>query len=371
MRTAESTSGRRRGFTLIELLIVVGILVVLATMTLLAFNFALDGESTRAASRQLQSYIAGARDRAIYAREPRGIRLMLDADNPKTATSAVYIGSPKSWTDGQIRLDRIDADGDGAADDPEVYVVRGFQTDWSVLAERGLLATGSRIKIPASKTGSWYTVIANINVSTGLPVLERETDPVTGITNTEILRLSTPYREDGTTPSTRIDAFEGDGPSAYELEIPATVLPNQEPMLLPEGTVIDLDASKLASSWLPLTAGGSYSSQIDIVFSPRGTITGSLAASGILHFYVCERDDVTQVSSIRAAVWRGQPNSIVPGEEYTVDAETYTTGSRSLVSVFTQTGRVSSHPVNPIDSNSDGAADDPYYFAERGEVDAE
>ncbi|MDA1013110.1 MAG: prepilin-type N-terminal cleavage/methylation domain-containing protein [Planctomycetota bacterium] len=367
-------SSRRQGFTLIELLIVVGILVVVATMTLAAFSFATSGESTRSASRQLQSYISGARDRAIYAKQPRGIRLMLDADNPKTSTSAVYVGAPAAWTDGMIRLDRLDQNPkDNVADTKDVLVVRGFQTDWSVLAERGLLATGSRIKIPATKTGTWYTVIVNLVTSpaTGLLTLETQDDPVTGIKATEILRLTTPYRVEGTTPADRIDAFEGEQ-ATYQLEIPATVLPNQEPMLLPKGTVVDLDASRIPQGWRPAAAGGSYSGEIDIVFSPRGTVTGPLAAAGVLHLYVSTTSDVLHFSALRGNVL-GSANPIVPGEQYTTaDGEAHTTGSRSLVSIFTQTGRISSHPVNPVDVQVPiGFADDPYYFAERGETDAE
>ena len=141
-------------------------------------------------------------------------------------------------------------------------------------------------------------------------------------------------------------------------------------MLLPEGTVIDLDASRLPSAWRPQASGGSYSSEIDIVFSPRGTITGPLAAAGVLHLYVSTTEDVLQASSVRGEVL-GSANPIVPGEEFVVDGETHITGSRSLVSIFTQTGRISSHPVNPVDADSNGAADDPYYFAERGKADAE
>ncbi|MEZ6034834.1 MAG: hypothetical protein R3C17_17205 [Planctomycetaceae bacterium] len=44
----------------------------------------------------------------------------------------------------------------------------------------------------------------------------------------------------------------------------------------------------------------------------------------------------------------------------------YLVRDRRLVSLFTQTGGVSSHPVNVINGDYDGIEDDPFLFAETG-----
>lgn len=94
----------RGGYTLVEILIVVGILVVLLTMTLMTVRFTRDGDRVTAAAAQIQSFLAGARDRAIYARAPRGVRLFLDTNNPRTVSSMVYIDPSESWSDGVVQL---------------------------------------------------------------------------------------------------------------------------------------------------------------------------------------------------------------------------------------------------------------------------
>jgi hypothetical protein len=89
-----------------------------------------------------------------------------------------------------------------------------------------------RIKIPADDNGSWYTVLTH-----RLTPVRQE------------LELVTPYRDPGTTPSTEVIAFQGTGPSTYILELPPRVLPEAQPIVLPEGVVIDLDGSQVPASW--------------------------------------------------------------------------------------------------------------------------
>src|SRR5690606_11034169 len=80
------------------------ILLILAVMTVSAVNLAWDTDRVRAGARQIQSYLAGARDRAIYAKAPRGVRFILDASS-STATggpafavrSMVYVQPVEPW----------------------------------------------------------------------------------------------------------------------------------------------------------------------------------------------------------------------------------------------------------------------------------
>lgn len=50
------------GFTLVELLVVITIIVILLTMTLMTVNFTKEGDRVKGAAKQVQSFLAGARE---------------------------------------------------------------------------------------------------------------------------------------------------------------------------------------------------------------------------------------------------------------------------------------------------------------------
>jgi prepilin-type N-terminal cleavage/methylation domain-containing protein len=93
-RSTPRRTAVRSGLTLIELLIVVTIFLVLTTFTVVAVDFTFEAERVSSGARQVQSLLEGARDRAIRAREPRGVRFLLDPDpaNGRMVSSMVYIG---------------------------------------------------------------------------------------------------------------------------------------------------------------------------------------------------------------------------------------------------------------------------------------
>jgi prepilin-type N-terminal cleavage/methylation domain-containing protein len=370
------------GFTLVELLVVVSILLLLAAMTATAINLTVSGDKVRAGARQVQSYLAGARDRAIYSKAPRGVRFLLDPTNNRTVSSMVFIGPTDPWPLGVIQIERLDLDGDGIADGSAPLVVRGFDnnptdyrakspTDWYNLYLQGLLTNGSRIKIPNEETGQWYTVTTD---------LLKTTDPR--------LHLTTAYQGPGQVNqnSSALEAFaQNSGPLSYLLELPPTVLPNQEVTLMPKGTVIHLDrcsnnfeqvdsstpasgrGNKLPDYWkfAPSPSldpsGFDYTSRLDVMFSPRGVIIGTAAQRGIIHFYIGDQKDAD-----RDRLYWSSPSSYptVSAPEYGVWADPtangYERGDKIILSLFTRTGAISTHPLF---SNSD-----PFRFAETGEV---
>jgi prepilin-type N-terminal cleavage/methylation domain-containing protein len=419
-----ATQAGRAGFTLIELLIVVAILLLLTTFTVVAVDFTFEAERVRAGARQVQSALGGARDRAIKARAARGVRFLLDQDpdNGRMVSSMVYIGAAESWHEGQITLKRpdfnnddvvdvVDLDGDGQPDGGEVWMIDGTpDTLWFNLKQRGFLGiyedtnfngtldagedvngNGSldnetpRIKIPGDKNGTWYRVRTHLLGA----------NP----SNPNRLILTRAYRDPGTSPASEVIAFEGTGPNTYVLELPPRVLPDADPILLPEGVVIDLDASDVPAVWRPQSGPGAptgyavrYSNRMDVMFSPRGTVVGSAAGSGLLHFYICRRADVLLTTEIsRTPRYRAVVGSWVPAPDlFDTIKEAPPVGDRSLVTVFTSTGKIASHPLWPQDgedlngngsldpgedANGDGLLtppdkylDDPFRFAELGEV---
>ncbi|MFK7777971.1 MAG: prepilin-type N-terminal cleavage/methylation domain-containing protein [Gimesia sp.] len=461
-KIASSKIGRS-GFTLVELLVVISIMAILAVMTVTSINFALSSDLTRGASRQVQSYLAGARDRAIYAKEPRGVRFLLAPNpnnelhppNPTAVTAMVYIAPSPDWNQGLIRLERIDASSpsDGIVD--TVLHVRGGGTDWRFLYERGQLIDGARIKIPGDARGSWYTIdLANSPIS--------EPDPVTpgsplpneyDLNADEVLRLTTAYRDPGTSESTEVVAFApGSGPSNYLLELPPVILSGEEPTLLPSGTGIDLDRSFLPSSWKftgvsdgpdgqPGKSGvnddgsggaddaGEYlwpgtddyrqnSSQLDLMFSPRGSISGSEAGGGKIHFVIDTLENIQSTWKSGIGYSEGD-RVIVPARNITpttldwdlnfkpydriyvcetggtsgnnasiflnsasarTENSTFSDGSvtwkvelnttPSLLSIFTRTGNVSAYPMffDKAVAVPLGKTPDVFYYAETGET---
>ena len=92
------------GFTLIELLVVMSILAVLAVITFSSLTYVTNGDRVNAGSRQVQSMLEGARDRAIKARQPRGVRFVIDDTIDHTVASMVFIGAPDSYSEGLIEV---------------------------------------------------------------------------------------------------------------------------------------------------------------------------------------------------------------------------------------------------------------------------
>lgn len=427
-RPAADARELRSGFTLVELLVVVAVMLILIVMTVQAVDFAFTQERLKAGARQVQSALSGARDRAIFAKQIRGLRFLTNETDPRQVTGMVYIGVPDTyWNRGQIRLERVDDKNngsgalvpDGIADtdvvdingdgifESAVKIVRGDAgCGWYTLKERGLLGLfedknlngvldggedqngnglldidPARIEIPAN-SGIWY------------PVLTHRLTPVN-----QMLELATPYQESTTTLDNEVIAFQGTGPSTYRLELQARVLPEAQPILLPETVCIDLDGSLIPSSWRP--APGSpqmarYSSHMDILFSPRGVVTGSVAAMGLVQLYVAERKDVQKTIDLlaRPPVNSNSAGPLVPGqnqfredlnENGILDAgedlngnglldEASPIGQQAIISIFTLTGKVSSYPIDTTDSinnatlavGSDGFADYPFRKCQSG-----
>jgi prepilin-type N-terminal cleavage/methylation domain-containing protein len=423
-------AGNRGGFTIVELLIVVSILLLLTTFTVIAVDFTFEAERVSSAARQVQSMLSGARDRAIRARKAIGVRLVVDQDpdNGRTVSSMIYVGETEHYSLGHITLKRLDLNDDGVVDggDTRILIVEGDeQTRWEKLRLRGLLgvyedrngndildpgedANGNgvldretpRIKIPGDKNGTWYQVRTDLLGNTLYPpgAVRRS------------LFLVREFRDPGTTSPTDVIAFEGSGYSTYQLELPPRVLSDADPVLLPEGVVIDLDGSSIPTGWRPAAGGHAIpcSSRMDLMFSPRGTIVGTPAGLGMLHFYICRRSDIQLVADAGRAPVNGTAQPIVPGPAMIEDKngngtrdagepdlngngllDEVTIGDRSLVSVFTSTGKVASYPINPRDGEdlngngvldpgedfnnngtlelANGALDDPFLYAELGE----
>ena len=329
----------RSAFTLIELMVVITVMLILTTITVMSVNFSNNADRMRAGARQMQSLLGGARDKAIYAKEIRGLRLLLDPNDNHAVSAVQYIGSPERDTQGTLTFISVDTVRDTLG-----------TTRWPSLIKRGFLNVGSRIQIPRD-TGTWYTVAA--------------------IKDSTTLQLNRPNRDQ---PGSSAQV-------SFALELGPGILGDSQPVQFPSGVVIDLDGSQVPIAWRPSAAAVSYQTQtpMDILFTPRGTVIGDCATLGMIHLHFADTGDVLnwhQIGGRSSANYTSLP--FVPADDPAAPANTppVVARDRILVTLGTRTGAASVFhvdvtntvvsPTSPIETNK--LADDPFRFAETGEV---
>ncbi|MBA4031139.1 MAG: hypothetical protein C0478_09665 [Planctomyces sp.] len=336
----------RGGFTLIELLVVISILVTLLVITGSMVRLSLNGDKVRAGARQVQSFLQGARDRAIYAKSPVGVRFIKSPGNDRTITSMIYIQPGELWSDGTIQLRRNETN---LTSNDVLVVGEEAGTNWANLIARQRFPNDVRIRIPKGSAGTWYR--ATLDTSAG-----------------QIrLRLTTPFRLPAETASGELVAFAAgrDGVSTYDLQLDPVPFVGQKPVFLPNDVVIHLDrcsrnldglatasnrGSLLPTAWRDASVNPPrYSNQIDVMFSPSGTVIGQAATTGLLHFYVGTQKD----ADLDRLAWEG---GATPETE---DSENR--GDKLIVTVATRTGATSSHAI------TFGSGSDRLLYAETGE----
>lgn len=263
----------RTGFTLVELLVSLAILLILATITIRLVNGTLDNDRMKTGSRELQSYLAGARDRAIYAGQPRGVRFIPDPTDNYTVRRFVYVGASNNYTDGSSII--VDSMGN-------ITLPMSGLKAWQNLWSRGQFVNGT----PIQMTLQSGTKLGFFTVS--------------------------PTTFSGTTPTafaitTQSSQFPITSPGAtYTLQLAPTILPNEQPRALPANIVIDLRTSVLPASWpAPPTAASNF----DILFSPQGTVIGAPASDGRIHFVLADLADTTAQTLIPGLTSRYQLNA--------------------------------------------------------------
>jgi prepilin-type N-terminal cleavage/methylation domain-containing protein len=351
LRGQQAHGAPRRAFTLVELLVVIAILLVLTAFVVLVFNANSGGDKVRSAGRIGQSAMLGARDRALHARQRRGIRLIRDPNDSSLATGFVYlqpiepnlrygnvppvvtppaVGSP-------IEIENVDIDSNGSLEPRRVH---GYGVDWDLLDQSGQLPFPRRIRIPAD-TGQWYT-FSNVQLVSATAPREVTLD------------LTIDFVNPDNPPPAPIAVPQSSAKATCEIEIGSEILPNHQPIALPSGVVIDLDQSSpnVVANW-PANVPPAPAVNIDLMFSPRGMLTGPLAALGPVHFLLNDIQDATQGL-----------NPIDPLNK----------GEKMVLTIYPQTGHVATYPIDPTDAivnatgvlGADGLADDLFHFAKIG-----
>ncbi|MEZ6057749.1 MAG: prepilin-type N-terminal cleavage/methylation domain-containing protein [Planctomycetaceae bacterium] len=319
-------SPARRAFTLVELLVAIVIFSILVTIAIGAFSES-EYDRASAAAQQLHSMLEGSRSRAIHSQQIRGIQLIPDQNSPNYYVAAQYVGAPRIY---EGTLSNIQLTGG----DWQVSVA-GNQ--WINLVRRGLMATktgatGLRIEIPAF-SGHWYTLVvpAEADLQTSTLMMAKIQGHYLSSTWNGTTYLAT--------PATNVP---------YRLELIPPPLPGSSPQPLADKIAISASASNP-----PLTNDV-------ILFSPRGQVVGGNASQGLMHFYLAAYDDLAEADQLAGGVATGILGDVETGG---------TKGIRStdrIITLFTRTGLITSSAVNHVDLDTDGWADDPFFFAKTG-----
>lgn len=338
------------GFTLIELLVAISIVVMLLAVTVTSINFTLERDRVRGAARNSQSYLGGARDRAIYSGSRKdseapvavGVRFIPEPGFNDLVNTMIYVEESAPYKTGRVRVGRPDANLDGTADVDALTRVRLIPVagepapDWFALVRNGRLVDGARITFGNGQlsrvvgltslrgpNNKWGNDTANpdpVKFPLGDPQFAGQGDDVA------TLELTTPAF-DTTVVHASPDVNATDG-IAYSLQLAPAAGGGQEARTLGNGVVVDLSKSHIPASW-------TNRERMDLLFSPRGSLTGPAAVEGLVHLFVTDRADA------------------VSGEPPRRD--------QFIVTVATQTGRISVHPVSTNPAN-------PFEFAEKGQV---
>ena len=368
---------RRSGFTLTELLVVIAILLVLSTMAFAIFNSGRSSDRMRSGARTAQSAFLGAKDRALHAKDLRGVRLTRDATNLNLLNGFVYLQSLGTLTYplGSIQLERTNLISFSFPDSPDVLIVHGFDglepgptpaspyVDWA--QKSAFFAFPGRIRIPAGSGGQWFSFFAN---TSGAYKLQP---------GNEYLQLATSFPQAGNPFAKYYIAFDrATAFSSCDIQLGNDVLPFHQPITLPSGCVIDLaycsSNVQIMAGYVPQIQAVAYirpgyvpvppMNNIDVMFSPRGNLTGTVSALGALFF--CLRGVQDASLGLDPAYNKQDPVNYPQ-----------TPGDCLILAVFPQTGLVQTYDADLTDAfinatgaaGADGAADNIFNFAQRGQ----
>ncbi|HZU38924.1 MAG TPA: prepilin-type N-terminal cleavage/methylation domain-containing protein [Gemmataceae bacterium] len=105
-------SPRRSGFTLVEMLVALGIILILASLTVAFLPALNDRQRATQGASQVQNALDTARHRALRDGSPRGVRLVVDATTASggsAATTLQFIEQPEDFTGGNAAVTAVNS----------------------------------------------------------------------------------------------------------------------------------------------------------------------------------------------------------------------------------------------------------------------
>jgi prepilin-type N-terminal cleavage/methylation domain-containing protein len=313
-RCAGSRWSIASGFTLTELLIVIALLLIMTIAVIPVVVPALDERKIKDATRGIQAALAAARDRAVSSGQIRGIRLIRDETDPWEVSRIVYVGTPEPYAVGTVQTTgyRVEAE--------RKYTASAVDPQWGLVTpgSDGALGTTDdlpRVDAPLTNPlgNDVRTLQAYIRFNSTGRIFH-----IIGVDNSV-----SPHELvlDSSEPPPPVLGFG----TTYQISNPAQPLPDTPPLPLPDGIVIDVRASPIAtghpyaldaqidvprSRYIPNqvptaavlrgpdgTLGTSDDLKpvqwppMDILFASNGLVVGPGAQQGLIHFWLGERGD--------------------------------------------------------------------------------
>ncbi len=359
----------RRAFTLVELLVVIAIILLLAGITLAIYNTNRSSDRMRSAARVAQSAILGAKDRALHAKDFRGVRLTRESTAiangpffanglPCLASGFAYVQPLPMLTSKGITVTRPNYPASSEA--LQIVIPAADAAAWNLADSQGLFPSGTtQVRIPAT-TGPWYQINAVNTTAPYWGVLQAN--------GTLILNFATIIQKVGQPPSSVFTAGKppvgptfnavdpNDVNASIDIRLGNEIMPFHQPMPLTAGCVIDLRYSSSNAQYMAgaTAPAGSSPPDVEFVFSPRGDIVGFPGGSGAIYF--CLR-------SIEDAVGPGTSGT-TPRDP----SDPACKGDCLILALNPQTGLVQTYNADLTDGNADGYADNLFRFAQQGKA---
>jgi prepilin-type N-terminal cleavage/methylation domain-containing protein len=371
---------RRSGFTLTELLVVIAILLLLSTLAFAVFNTGRSSDRMRSGARTAQSAFLGAKDRALHAKDLRGVRLTRDPSNLTLVNGFVYLqplpvqstGNFNGATTNNFSITRpglsaspsftdaiqINITNTGTNTDGQTYLNQDSAGIWPY--------STVQVRIP-SGTGQWYQLARQNNNAAPYWVTADQNNP-----GNFIMMLQTGFPGGNASPVPAITQLQSN--ASCDILLGNDILPFHQPITLPSGCVIDLNycsqnVQQLAAFKAVPTP--TIPPNIDIIFSPRGNVTGITSALGALFFCIRSIQDATlpDLNNNNISLDPGYNGQVIGGTTTRIPSDTL------ILAVFPQTGLVQTFEADVTDvvnnqtgvAGADGRADNIFNFAQRGQ----
>ena len=337
----------RTAFTLIELLVVITLMLVLSGLALLLSPRIADDQRVARGADQVSGWLLIGKQRTFRDQVPRGVRLVRDSTNPNWVKELVYIERPEDLRGSFLVVPGI----------PQMVQPNRYDTVWipptttdpTQWFNSDIVLPGDFLQMNANESTPYNVHRINqviqdpLNRGGTLLILaaaDGTPSPINIATNRGRINVSPNLTPNGSPGIFQI--VRSPRPMAGEASLP-----------LPRDVIIDFDPSTDGTSQL---AADTNTGNLDIVFNERGQVIGDAGRAGKIVLRL--RGD--RPFNPNMSVTSSNPQDLV-----------YDSGEQLLITVYTRTGLIATHPVNPaLNPNPNGttvrALSDPFLFTRDG-----
>jgi prepilin-type N-terminal cleavage/methylation domain-containing protein len=315
-----STLRRRAGFTLIELVVVIMLLLVLATLALMISPRAAEQQRIARGADQLSGWLLIAKQRSYRDQIPRGVRLIRNANNPNWVTELAYIERPVDIKGNTLQVPAVQGGSNYQVIIPGVDYVSGD----TVLA-------GDFLQL-----NNYEFAPYNVHRIAAVTLVAPPTYLIAGT------MLTLAAADNSFSPIAVNISGQTSTQGLYQIVRAPRVMVGEPALPLPRDVIIDLDPTSYGSStWQNVGLPGFNSNPpppvgngdlyYDILFSERGQVvaTNGLTGQGGKIILRVRNGDRPQNQALST------PGNIV-----------YDWGDQFLVTIYTRTGLIATHPMN-------------------------